>query len=554
MPANRRVPATSIVLAVYACAAGLVTFPLVTRLITHFPGTPSDKDVLSFVWNNWWISYSVTELHRSPYFCDFIFAPFTVDLRLHTLGALYGMVSIPVTVLLGPVAALNVQTLGTVVLNGYSTLKLAEYVTNDRRAAFIAGLLVATTPAINFHLTVGRPSCAAVWTAVFVLYSFLRLVDTPNARSGAQFALAVGAMLAADQQVAMFGLLWLALLAGYVGISRPRQLLSNPVVRVLALAAIPLAPFAYWLYVQPFFSTSQYTVPHPSEALTYSYPMSLLWTPSMIWSVYGIVMPAGALAAFGVLRGSAATALPWLFGALFFISLSFGPVADGTSIPMPFALLDRLPGMTQFRTPYRFQIPAVIGLAVTVAVTLSRLSKKQSARAAAALFGFVVVVAAVDVAAHRAAFGFRVQTIEHEPVYEIFGEDPDDGILLDIPIGVRTGTDVIGPGEGLTFHQPIHRKRLINGFVARGPLAALDFYRHSRAILFLAGESPPPGDILADFRGLLDRLNVRYVAVHPEMLHEQRFRDILQLLEEAGGFERINSGSRVIAFRRESKS
>lgn len=84
------------------------------------------------------------------------------------------------------------------------------------------------------------------------------------------------------------------------------------------------------------------------------------------------------------------------------------------------------------------------------------------------------------------------------------------------PVGVRTGTDRIGPGEALSFHQPIHRKRLINGSTSRLPLAALEYYRASPSIMFLAGEPPPPGDLAADLQRRLRELRVGYVIVHPE--------------------------------------
>jgi len=64
-------------------------------------------------------------------------------------------------------------------------------------------------------------------------------------------------------------------------------------------------------------------------------------------------------------------------------------------------------------------------------------------------------------AAFRAASGFPLQTLGHHPVYATLAADHDARAILEVPVGLRTGTDLIGTGEILSFHQSIHRRRLI---------------------------------------------------------------------------------------------
>src|SRR5262245_45422732 len=92
-----RLSAVGVLAACFAVGA-LFTFPLILKLTTHFPGAPVDEDVFCFIWNNWWISYAILERHQSPLTTNFILAPFEVDLRLHTFGLLYGVLSMPITV------------------------------------------------------------------------------------------------------------------------------------------------------------------------------------------------------------------------------------------------------------------------------------------------------------------------------------------------------------------------------------------------------------------------------------------------------------------------
>jgi hypothetical protein len=134
-------------------------------------------------------------------------------------------------------------------------------------------------------------------------------------------------------------------------------------------------------------------------------------------------------------------------------------------------------------------------------------------------------------------------------VYEEIARDARDCVVVEVPVGVRTGTDRIGRGEALTFYQTVRRKRLVNGFVARGPLAALDYYRASPALMFLAHEPAPPGDRAADLRQKIHDLDACYIVVHPEMMEAAWVGETVQLLTTLDGLTRIDTGDALVAFR-----
>jgi hypothetical protein len=543
---SERLPLHAGVFLSYAVVAIVYTFPLIGHLTTEFPNFGTD--VYGFIWNNWWIHYAVTELHARPYFTDYVFAPFTVDLRLHTLGLLYGLLSIPFMSFLGPVGILNGQIIATIVLNGYSTFKLTAALTKSDAAGIISGLVVAATPAINFHLTVGRPSCAAVWPAIVAMLAFLRFVDRPDCRRAAWLAVSLTAVMMADQQAALFGAGWLAVLLGYFLITRRQDVVNRRFLAAGAVVvAIVLIP-AYVLYWRPFARTAGYTVPGAIEAFRYSYPLRLLWTPSMVWRVYGVVMPIGLVASVAFIR-RVPSAVPWVLGSILFVALSLGPVVMGTKVPLPFSLVQALPGLAQFRTPYRFQIPAAIGLAVIIGILVSQALESSSPTSRRRLLTGVAVLVVGDLLAYRIAAGFAIGTLPREAVYEEIGRDNRNCVILEIPLGVRTGTDRIGPGEALTFYQPVHRKRLVNGFVARGPLAALYYYRESPSLMFLANEIPPAGDIASDLRRRLRELDVCYVVIHTELMDKAWREQTLALFSRVDGLRRLEARTGITAFR-----
>jgi hypothetical protein len=535
------------IFASYLAVAAIYTFPLLTNLATYFPGGKDDKDVFGFIWNNWWTYYAVTHLHAKPYLTEYIFAPSQIDLRLHTFGLLYGLLSIPVIPVLGPVATLNAQVFLTIALNGYSSFRLIHYLTRSPWIGFVSGLLVSSAPAIDFHLEVGRPSCAALWPAIYVLYFSLRLLDKPTPAVAAALAASVVGTLMADQQVLLFCCFLVGILSVHMARMRrrvePRFLLAG--AAVLMIAALP----AYLLYYRPLTRDLGYTVPWIGEARTYSVPLWVYTSPRLVWGAYGTVLPLAFIAALILVRRYREL-WPWALGSVAFIVLTMGPVFKGSNIPLPFALVQRLPGMSHFRAPYRFQIPAVLVLSVTAGITLTHILGMVSVKTGRRLLGGITVVIVGDLVAHRLPAGFSIQTMPSEPIYAEIARDPRDCLVLEIPVGIRTGTDRIGPGEALSFYQPTHRKRLINGFAARVPLVALDYYRKSPALMLFANEAPPSGDVEADLRHRLRELHVGYVVVHPDMIESSRLRQVLDLLERVDDLAQLPLRGDVIAFRR----
>lgn len=146
----------------YLVVAVALTYPLVGKFTTTIVGRSHDHEEATFSCNLWWTRFSLLELHQNPFTTDYVFAPFTVDLRMHNFAPLYGLLSIPVQPLWGAAGALNALILITVALNGYTVYLLAREVLEDDAGALIAGTLVAAGPALTFHLRAGKPSFAAV--------------------------------------------------------------------------------------------------------------------------------------------------------------------------------------------------------------------------------------------------------------------------------------------------------------------------------------------------------------------------------------------------------
>jgi hypothetical protein len=418
--------------------------------------------------------------------------------------------------------------------------------------AGLCGAALAVVPAINFHLAVGRPSCAAIWPAALALLFLSELIDEPRWRHAICFSFALLALLTVDQQMPIFGgVLMVVYLLTVVG-ERPRAIFNRKLLGFAVVAAMVVAyPFRIF-YLRPFFQTPGYTLPHPSEALTYSLPPWMLVHPLHLWRLFGLALVVGLFAAVRLVRIDGRARFGLLCAILGLI-LTMGPVMSGTNIPLPFAALRALPGFSQFRTPYRFQIPAALGMALALAPVLGRLFERIDGRKPLMLLGALGAVLIGDTVAHRLAYGFPTHRFSEEPIYRVIADTPGDFSVLEVPVGVRSGTAVFGRGDRLMFYQTIHGKRLINGYLARIPIVALDSYKQSPALMFLAAENTDPRPAAADFDNQLRFHKVGFVIVHPELLEPAHLQSVLTLLRAHRGLEPVATGTSTLAFRRSDR-
>jgi hypothetical protein len=201
----------------------------------------------------------------------------------------------------------------------------------------------------------------------------------------------------------------------------------------------------------------------------------------------------------------------------------------------------------QFRTPYRFVMPALIGWSVTMAFLLSRLLvHAQNWK------GWLVVflLAGIRLGYTANLVPFETQTYPDYKFYETIHAETGDFTLLEVPFGIRSGLDAIGDGgERFQYYQHIHNKRLLNGSVSRLPVSVFEFYRSHPALLFLAGESASDQSILQqDFADILKSSNIKYVIVHRSYLTEEQAKQIETFLEAQPQLKRFKTEDDLIVY------
>jgi hypothetical protein len=215
-----------------ALAAGW-TFPLVLRLESALPGE-GVGDNAAFLWNFWWMREALRG--GAGFFrTDHLFAPFGLDLTLHTHTALPALFGATVLRPLTTVAAQNVTIILSLALNGFAAYLLAFDRTRDWGAAIVAGLIYGGSPYISTHL-LGHFNLIGAWgLPLFVLF-VLRMLSGPSMRS----AVGAGLVLVAIGYTDYYYLVYAALLAAGLMLAavQPCTLVARPapVARPLRLA------------------------------------------------------------------------------------------------------------------------------------------------------------------------------------------------------------------------------------------------------------------------------------------------------------------------------
>jgi hypothetical protein len=161
----------------FGALAVLLTWPLITVLGTHVPGKAPDDNV-NFLWNLWWMREALAS-GVSPLHSDLLFAPFGVDLVLHTHSALNAIVAATVLSSFSLIKAQNILLIAAIAMNGFCAYLLARRLTSRALAAIAAGVYFASAPYFAGHL-LGHFNLVGAWCLPLFALTLLRALEQPG--------------------------------------------------------------------------------------------------------------------------------------------------------------------------------------------------------------------------------------------------------------------------------------------------------------------------------------------------------------------------------------
>jgi hypothetical protein len=493
------------VLAGYALLAAGITWPLARDFTTRVIGVVA-YDVRHTIWLLWYLKEVVSGRASWPY-TMLLHYPYGITTLVDGVGPVNGVLALPFWPL-GPAAAYNGAVLVGIALSGWFMYLLARHLSLDRASAGFAGVLFIVWP---MHLVAVYGHLEKLFTGLLPLTLLAGLIAFDLRRrpvwSAAVAAVLLETLLQNGNQFlfAVVGIAVVALvqLAGASRADRRRlfgriALTAGVSVAVCSplLVAIVRAAGHRWMIVSLGDRSGYYApdllhllVPSIHQALGGSwfypdptflfdftrFPILTSLAPRPGWYGSGmetaVTVPLSAVAlAIAAWRLDGSRARTWLWVAFVCTLLALGPflrvagrtefTSLGWRLPLPQALLARLPGFDVMRTPGRFMMIGSVGWTVAAAVGLAAVARRRGWRTdlLASVAGLVVLVECWPAV-------WPQQVLPPVPgFYRNIATDGERYAVLDLPAGWLGRHEY---GSAYAFYQVIHRKPIAWSYLSR---------------------------------------------------------------------------------------
>ena len=472
----------------------LATWPRATYLVSG--QLPASRDQGMYTWEMWWVA------HQAAHFGDLftthqIFAPVGAQLAYHDLMPLVCLIMLPVTGTAGPAVSVNLLSVLVPGLLAYAMYRAAR-LWLPPAGAFASGLFFGLSSMLAwrawFHLNI---AVGAVFLPL-TLAAAVRLRREPSVRRALVLGLVLGLCVLVDLESLVLALLiaaavlvgWLfggqwtrrlALLglAGGVGL-----VVGSPQLIAMVRQAAAVAPNPAELagdYVNYGVALPQLFTPSPRVAAFGLTALGRLFYAGITTEgmpTFGVTLTAFAL--LGAVIGGRRARI-WLVLWLGVAVLALGsvlylgtraytplPVQDHgqtLSLLMPFTWFVHLPGLSSFREANRFTVLALVPAALLAGSAVAWIRQ----RFAPALV--LVALVCVPELGWSSVAQYGTMPTGLPAVDRAIAADSSRSLVVDVPLGFRSGTVELGPGfpaEELVEATLDGHPRAI-GYVARLP-------------------------------------------------------------------------------------
>lgn len=510
------------------------TYPIVLRLREAIGG---QQDVLEHYWNMWWVGRAVRE-GLNPFVMAYAHYPFGLPLYYHPLNLIHGLLSLPLQWCCGMAVAFNGLYWFAIVAAALGMYALTWYLTHQRLAAFVAGLIYGFSPYVAFHIHMGQPNLVAIqWLPWYTLVLLLALRRHWVWVIPAAIVLTINALT--DWHMAVFAVLMTVIVALHEAF-RVRQLraILGAWGRLMAVGALFLAlmlPVLLPMIQEERGGNAQAGRPlshpiwHATDLLSFVLPSPFHplwgdWASDIFFN--HIVMPGiiGGIASVGWITLALSLTALWrdprratLFGVIALVAaiLALGPylkvngfyTADSERpVPLPYLWFYQLPFMNVLRVPSRFIALVMLGLAALAGIGVAALwqaapMRRRSSRAQLLMAG--ALIAAVLFEFWPRPFRMTEVGPRMTPAfYHELARDPGDYAIVEVPYQ--------SPRSNVM--QMTHGKATLGGRIARDVPHP---WHDARVFGPLIRAVPPEPEIAADdtpeaWRAVLACQNVRY--------------------------------------------
>ncbi len=514
---SRSVRRSWLLLAAYFFLTLALTWPLARSLGSAIPGDSFDG--WQNFWNLWWVKEALLEQRASPYFTNLLYHPTGVSLWFQTLNIFNGITFLPVQLAGNLFWAYNAVVLFSFTAAGFGGYLLGLDVLRRagvrpgpglRWGAFLSGVVFTFSPFHFAHLLGHMQVFSLAFIPFFVLYLLRSLETEPETgdRGGSSRPRGQQTLRLHDALLATLFLILAALcdwyFALYLGfftlvvlfwmLIRRRlrwwHLLTTAII--FGLTLLTTAPLLAPMVIESL--RYDFMKPPPGQIVALSGDVLGFFIPSgqhSLWGHWaaGLRAPLSAspsentiylgfvallLAIAGAWRWRGRLGL-WMLSAGVFAIFALGPQlhVDGrlTNIPLPYALVLKLPFVDIARTVARYDLLVMLSLGVLAGAGLAALMEalggrgrtqvSKKTRSSVAMRVPVLVAAGLValVLLDFAPIPYPLSPPDTPDFYHALAADERSGGVMNLPM------DWDRPGYLL--YQTVHGKPLTAGYISR---------------------------------------------------------------------------------------
>lgn len=541
----RKIAVTTVLIALYFVAFIGFTYPLMTEFDRAFISEGGDGCI--FVWNVY--NFKENFHHSKPLFStDRIYHPLGTSLILHVYTPAVGLIGLAVG---NPILALNLGLLLSSVLSGLGAYLLCNHYVKDRLLAALAGFAFAYCPYKLMHIY-GHYDLMLTATLPFFVLCFVRAFTPVEARRlpalSSKRNLIIALILLAvtffsSYYYTYFLIIFVVLYFAYFAMRiYDWSILNKKVILLTGVAIVASSGLVGLLDSIAFDETGL-----ARNALRQSADVIAFFVPSAFSRFLGSGLVRHIR--FDIIRGNEFEStvyvgyavlvfaigyllarqyrdekvegrlIPYMTGCYLVFAMPVVLVADRIICALPTALIHYVPFVNNFRVPYRHTIM----LMLFVPILASLFIKARLWPVIPRRFHVLVVSALMAILfAEYVQLPYPMISRQDVPgVYEYLARQ-EDGVLIEIPFGLRDGFHTIGDERTVQmFYQTVHHKPILAGVVSRPSKEIFSFFESAPIISDLIrmqqdsnwDPGPPTEEQQAAF---LKTFEPRYVLVYPE--------------------------------------
>lgn len=469
----------------------LITWPTVL----HFTdGVPKGgiEDRFQNLWNFWWIKEALFHLDN-PFRTPVLYYPYfgpshPLELYFHDLQLFNGIITLPFQLIFGIASAYNSVIFISFTLAGVGAFGVAYYFTRSYIASILAGIIYTfNMPHWDTIVASITNIMSTQYLPFYILFLHLGLANKQWRYLGL-----AGITLAACIYTDWYNTLYLGLYTIYLLLVQLYHYKANfqKITRVLIAGLTGLALGSPLLVATLLaFRNSIYSSQLGTDRdLRASAALSTLFNP---FSYTGLVVWCSLIASvfliFHLIR-LRKIIYYWLgfFGLCLLLAL--GPKLqiielgnpEPTDLPLPYAILKYIPGVSSFRAPERFLIPAHLAAGILIAFAISfaykSLTEKKGRYLAVA--GSVAVSLFFLVCVNRAPL--EISPVQPYAFVSYLPAGASDYRLLELPITRHYQFD-----HARMYNQIWHQQPIMGGYLSR-PLLVDPYREYNSAYNWLA--------------------------------------------------------------------